>query len=342
MKAAVVEKKGVLKVKEVPMPPVGDYDVLCELLYGATCSGTDSHLIAGRLPFFTNYPGILGHESIGRVIQTGPRVVSFRKGDLVTRVGAPPMPEAGIDVCWGGFAEYGIARDHFQMRKDGIDKAQWNGYRVNQLIPLDFNPQTAALIITWRETLSYINRMGLEKASRILICGSGGNALAFAAHAKNAGLKDIVMIGSRKRQKNAELAGVTHYYDYKNEDYSDRINSRFPEGLDFIIDVIGKKGIANALLGFLSKGGTIGIYGVDEFGADQIDPFLAPRGSFACNNNFYDEEDVHEEVIELIRKNKLNPDIWLDDRYVFDLENINDAFDAVRQRECVKALIKCF
>jgi len=56
MKAAILEKIGVLKVRDIPEPLVGDYDVLCEMLYGATCTGTDQHNIYGRflfLPYLT-------------------------------------------------------------------------------------------------------------------------------------------------------------------------------------------------------------------------------------------------------------------------------------------------
>ena len=51
MKAAIVEKPDVLVVRDVPMPEMGDYFALCEILWGATCSGTDMHIIEGRFPF---------------------------------------------------------------------------------------------------------------------------------------------------------------------------------------------------------------------------------------------------------------------------------------------------
>ncbi len=56
MKAAIIERPGVLTVKELPTPEVGEYDALCELLYGATCTGTDRHLIAGRFPWPVQHP----------------------------------------------------------------------------------------------------------------------------------------------------------------------------------------------------------------------------------------------------------------------------------------------
>ena len=42
MRAAIIRQPDDLVVTDLPAPEVGDYDVLCELLYGATCTGTDS------------------------------------------------------------------------------------------------------------------------------------------------------------------------------------------------------------------------------------------------------------------------------------------------------------
>jgi len=47
MKAALIDGKSKLWVDTVPDPQPGPYDALCEILCGATCTGTDSHLIDG-------------------------------------------------------------------------------------------------------------------------------------------------------------------------------------------------------------------------------------------------------------------------------------------------------
>ena len=116
MKAAVVEQPGVLVVKDLPPPQVGDYDALVQMLYGATCTGTDQHLIHGRFAWPIKYPTILGHESIGRVIELGRKVRHYKKGDLVTRVGTPAPPGGQYTVSWGGFAELSVESE--QVRDD--------------------------------------------------------------------------------------------------------------------------------------------------------------------------------------------------------------------------------
>ncbi len=180
MRAGVVEEPGVLAVREVPTPEMGEYDALCELLYGATCSGTDNHVLAGRAAWTTvHYPTVLGHESIGRVIRVGPKVRYLMPGDLVTRVGTRPV--GGVSINWGGFCELGLALDHRAMAEDGVPREQWNRLRVNLTLPSGTDPAAATMMITWRETLSYVRRIGIGPGCRVLVLGSGGNGLAFVA-----------------------------------------------------------------------------------------------------------------------------------------------------------------
>ena len=84
LKAAVVEKPGTLIVKEVPEPEINDYQALVKILACATCNSTDKKLINGKLSeAFLTFPGILGHESVGKVIEIGKRVRNYNVGDLV-------------------------------------------------------------------------------------------------------------------------------------------------------------------------------------------------------------------------------------------------------------------
>jgi D-arabinose 1-dehydrogenase-like Zn-dependent alcohol dehydrogenase len=339
MKAAVVEKPGVLTVREVPKPRPGPYDALCELLYGATCTGTDLHLIDAVFPWPPAYPAILGHESVGRVVETGTKVENFKPGDLISRVGAPRLPEAGLDVCWGGFAGFGIARDHWAMQKAGLPAQEWAPYRVNQVIPPGIDPRAATMIITWRETFSYINRMGVGKGSSLLVAGSGGNGLAFIAHAANLGAEPLVMLGSASRKEAAYRAGASHFVDFRQPGWLEQLCEICPAGFDAVIDALGRKEIVQQSLGQVRRGGTFGIYGVDDFGQAMIDPFKA-RGPFRWNPNEYDEAEAHGAIVDFILSGRLDASIWMDLDHPYPLERIGEAYAALRRKEHIKALIK--
>ena len=345
MKAAIVERPDVLAVRDIPQPQAGDYDALCELLYGATCTGTDQHLIHGRFPWPVHYPTILGHESIGRVVAVGSKVRHLKVGDLVTRVGAPPPPGSGLDVNWGGYAEYGIARDHWAMKEDGLPSEQWSGYRVNQVLPPDFDPAGATMMITWRETLSYYTRMihtptvSKTLGISVLVVGSGGNGLSYAAHARNLGAEQVAVIGSAEREGVARAVGATAYFDYRAGNMVERAAAARPQGYDVVIDAVGKAGQLDAALPLVAPGGIAGIYGIDDWGRCTLNPTSA-RGTFTFYNGGYDEAETHVQVVEMVQQGKLQAGHWLDLDHVYALDDIHQAFEALRERRMVKAVIR--
>lgn len=341
MKAAFVEGPGVLVVKEIPLPRIGKYDVLCEGLYGATCTGTDQHILYHQFPYPVKYPTMLGHESIGKVVELGEKVRNFKIGDMVSRIMNLTSPEAGYDANWGGFAEYGLARDYKAMQEDGYPRSAWNDFRVNQVIPADLNPAAATMIMTWRETFSYITRMGVEKGTSVLVIGSGGNGLAFAAHAINLGAKNVVMVGSSecKRREIALKTGIHSYLSYQ-EEWTNQVKQMVEDGYDYIIDAVGKMGAVDLALPLLKPNGTIGVYGLHDAGKDtRIDPSLA-SGSFTVYKGGYDEEESHESIIGYIQRGMLDAGIWLDLEHSFDLEDISRAFAYIKEKKMPKALVK--
>gem|GEM_PF-193873 len=342
MRAAVIEAPGVLKIWDIPQPVPGEYDALCENLYGATCTGTDTHLIRNTFPWGCTYPAILGHESIGRVIECGSKVRNLRVGDLVTRVSAPADPTIGLSVSWGGFAQYGIARDHWAMRADGLKRSLWNSYRPNQVIPPNFDPAAATMIITWRETLSYVSRMRIHKGSRVLVLGTGANGLSIANQAANAEAQAVLVVGSTARKEAAMRVGATDFRDYKSTapdkhgawtrvsrptaaSAPDSLKADYPDGFDFIIDAVGKRDNLNTYLPMLRAGGTVGVYGIDDYNIYSMNPLL-PGGSFTFFNGGYDEEESHARVVDLIRTGGLRADDYLTQGNIVPLDDIEQAY----------------
>ncbi len=341
MRAAVVEGPGQLVVRDMPIPTPGPYEALCELAYGATCSGTDWHIVDGNFPYCSPLPTVIGHESVGRVVELGAKVRHLRVGDLVTRVGTPAAPELGLSVTWGGFAEYGLARDWWAMAADGLPAEQWMGHRVNQVVPHGVDPRVAPMFTTWRETLSYLTRLGFRAGQSILVVGSGGNGLSYSAHARNLGAASVAMVGSAALAEPAQaLGGVDVYLDYRRDDLGAALAAALPGGVDLIIDAVGRKSVADQVLSLLKPGGQYGTYGIDDLGQIRLDPARA-RGSFTVHGGGnYDEAETHQRVSEAVMCGKLDARLWYDLDAAWPLERIREGFDAVRARQTVKALIE--
>jgi D-arabinose 1-dehydrogenase-like Zn-dependent alcohol dehydrogenase len=332
MKAAVVVTPGMLVVRQVRDPVPRDYEVLCEMLYGATCTGTDSHIIRGEFPFQIDYPAILGHESVGRVVELGRKVRNLRIGDLVTRAAAPPASDGSYGLAWGGFAELGLAGDHWAMQADGLPESAWRGARVNQVVPSSIDPRIVPMFTTWRETLSYVIRMGIGPGARVLVIGSGGNGLSFVAHSVLLGASAVWSVGAARCEKGALSLGATGFVDYTRDDCVARLMDARSHGFDFIIDALGKAAQADRFLPLLATGGIIGIYGLDDFATVFLSPRLA-RGSFTVWNGGHDEVETHQRVSELALQNRLCARAWYDPDRPWPLDSILEAFQSLWNRQ---------
>ena len=122
MKAITVEPKkpGSARYEEFPEPDVSEGSVLVEAIAVGVC-GTDVEIVEGKYGWAP--PGktrlVLGHESLGRVIDPGPRG-SLKAGDLVVgivrRPDPVPCPNCAVgewDMCTNGqYTERGIKEIH--------------------------------------------------------------------------------------------------------------------------------------------------------------------------------------------------------------------------------------
>lgn len=254
MQCYVVEAPGRLALREVPIPVPGRYEALCRLKWAGTCTATDQHIIEGHMPFTVPYPCILGHESVGEVVELGPGVTTYRAGDHVSRVGAPAGLAEGLNIAWGGYSQWGIAVDHWAMARDGIDPGRYRAALVNQIIPGDIPLKECAMLTTWRETLSFIRRMGVGPGSRVLVVGSGGNGLSFVRHAVNLGAGWVAVAGSASRLHIAQALGAALAVDYRDANAADRLREALPGSFDFILDAVGADGAMDPYLGLLAPG----------------------------------------------------------------------------------------
>ena len=60
-------------VDDMPMPKYGDYDALVKIESCGVCAGTDTKIIHGKFKGVDNYPVVLGHEGVGRVVEKAQR-----------------------------------------------------------------------------------------------------------------------------------------------------------------------------------------------------------------------------------------------------------------------------
>ena len=324
MNAAVVTEPGKIEVRELPEPAVGPYEARCRMLFGTVCPGTDTHLLHDDPPFcdWVTYPLILGHESTGEVTDVGEKVRHLKPGDRVTRVGATAT--GGVSSGWGGFATVGVALDHRAMKEDGVDPAEWQEHTRQVVLPGDVAPEAACLFVTWRETLSYLTRLGVAGRS-VLVVGSGVNGLSLATHAQHLGATSVAMIGNPARADLAAKLGADTFHDYRAAPPT--------APADVVLDVIGTQATADLAASLVAPGGTIGRYGLDAAGV------TIPAGDHAEYTDGYDEAEAHDDVLRLHRAGTLDAADWIDVGSPYPLTRIADALADVAARKVLKPLI---
>ena len=171
---------GSLRLEEVPEPAAGSGSVLVEALAVGIC-GTDVEIVAGAYGWPP--PGgerlVLGHESLGRVLDPGPS--GFSVGDhvvgIVRRPDPAPCPNCAVgewDMCSnGGYTERGI------KQLDGFMSERW---RIEPEYAVRVDPELGTLGVllepttvvakAWEHVLA-IGRRTFWDPHTVLVVGAG-------------------------------------------------------------------------------------------------------------------------------------------------------------------------
>ncbi|MER8368112.1 NADP-dependent oxidoreductase [Mesorhizobium sp. M1378] len=200
MKAFVVDKynkKGTLRLAEMPEPELQDSDVLVEV-HAAGVNLLDSKIRTGEFKLILPYrrPFTLGHDVAGKVIRVGSKVSKFKAGDDVY---ARPR-----DGRIGTFAEF--------IAVNEADVA---------LKPANLSMEEAASIplvgLTAWQTL--IDRANLKKGQKVFIqAGSGGVGTFAIQLAKHLGAT-VATTASAASADLVKSLGADVVVDYRKDDF---------------------------------------------------------------------------------------------------------------------------
>ena len=183
MKAITVEprKPGTARLDEVPEPDPRDGSVLVQAIAVGVC-GTDAEIVEGKYGWAP--PGktrlVLGHESLGRVVDPGPRG-PLQEGDLVVgivrRPDPVPCPNCAVgewDMCRNGqYTERGI------KEIDGFMSERW---RIEPEYAMKVEPSLGLLgvllepttVVTkaWEQVVT-VGQRAFWEPQTVLVTGAG-------------------------------------------------------------------------------------------------------------------------------------------------------------------------
>ena len=270
MKAITVEPKkaGSALLEDIPEPDVRDGSVLVEAVAVGVC-GTDVEITEGKYGWAP--PGktrlVLGHESLGRVIEPDP-AGRLTKGDLVVgivrRPDPAPCPNCAVgewDMCRNGqYTERGI------KQIDGYMSERW---RIEPDYAIKIDPTlgllgvllepTTVVAKAW-ELVEVIGRRSFWEPRAVMVTGAGPIGLLAALLGKQRGLDVHVLDrveSGHKPDLVRDLGATYHSGGLKDLSFEP----------DVIIECTGVGPVINDAIDKVGAGGIVCLTGVGAGGA---------------------------------------------------------------------------
>lgn len=220
---AVLNKSDTFKLFDFTRHPLGDNDILIEILYAGICH-SDIH--SARSEWREGiYPMVPGHEIAGKVVAIGKNVSKFRIGDYAG-VGCMVNSCGECDACKKSqeqFCQNGKTVFTYDCKDCFHDnEPTYGGYSNNIVVsekfaikvpdnaPLD---KVAPLLCAGITTYSPLKFSGVKEGYKVAVAGFGGLGVMAVKYAIKMGAEVSVFARNKNKQKEASLLGVKALYD---------------------------------------------------------------------------------------------------------------------------------
>jgi len=326
------------EIKQVPIPTVGDDEVLLKVSCCGVC-GTDGHIHEGE--FISKFPLIPGHEAIGSIVEMGKNVTGFAMGDRC-------VADVGItcDNCFFCRRGKSLLCENFNSRgvtQDG-GFADYVVYKQHKLYKVhNLSDEEATLLEPAACAIHGLDKLAAPVGVEVLLLGAGPTGLILAQLLKLNGAARVVIAANKgiKMDLARQLDAGDEYIelDRKNPGPQwDALKKANPYGFDVVVEATGVEKIANDAINYVRRGGTLMIYGVYENKALVHWPPSKIFGDEIRIIGSFSQTYCFPRAIAYLDSGKVRVKGMVTD--VFKLENYQDALDKMNSRAALKIAIK--
>ena len=266
MKAAVFVEPGRIEVTDIPVPQVGDGDVLIQVRAASIC-GTDLRIMKHghfRIPEGTQR--VLGHELTGRIVEAGHDVRGFAVGDRVSV--APNVGCGHCTMCRRGYNHLCPTYDAFGITLNG-------GFEEYMLVPAvaiergnlfhvpdAVTDEVAAIMEPMSCCLHGQRKVALSAGDSVLIIGAGPIGCFHTVLAKRAGARQVIVANTRQpRLDIAARMGADHLINVSERDLHDEVMALTGgNGVDVVITCVSKPDVIASATGLAARLGRINVF----------------------------------------------------------------------------------
>ena len=343
MKSAMFMKKGLVEVQDVDKPTVKNPDdAVIKVLRACVC-GSDLWAYRGLDDKPANSINS-GHEAIGIVEEVGADITTVKPGDFVI---APFTHGCGhCPACLAGFD--GVCQDHSDNFSNGTQAeyylaqhAQWSLVKVPGK-PEDYSEAMLKSFLTLADVMAtgyHAARVAdVKPGDTVVVMGDGAVGLSAIIAAKLRGAKRI--ISTSRHNDRRELAaefGATDNVAERGDEAVEKILAMTNGGADAVLECVGTAQSTDTAMKVGRPGAIVGRVGLPHDATmDMATPFYrntAVAGGPASVTT-YDKDLLLKAVLD----GKINPGKVF--TKTFTLDEINDAYQAMADRQVIKSYVK--
>lgn len=344
MKKAFFASKGQMELKDVDKPTIQQPDdVIIKVLRACVC-GSDLWNFRGINPVEAHSENS-GHEAIGIVEEVGEAITTVKPGDFVI---APFTHGCGhCAACRAGFD--GSCQDHSDNFSTGVQgeyirfqHGQWALVKVPGQ-PADYSEGMKKSLLTLADVMAtgyHAARVAnVGAGDTVVVMGDGAVGLCAIIAAKMRGAKKIISTSRHAdRQALAAEFGATDNVAVRGDDAVKAIMDLTDgAGADAVLECVGTEQSTATAMKVGRPGAVVGRVGLPHTPKqDMAAPFYQNTtvAGGPASVTTYDKEVLLKAVLD----GKINPGKVF--TKTFDLDHIQEAYQAMDQRQVIKSYLK--
>lgn len=311
MRAGVYREKGVVRVEEVPVPAVGDAEVLIKVAACGIC-GTDIKKIFQR---YVEPPQILGHELAGTIVAVGRGTTKWNPGDRVMSFHHTPCGACfycqkrlfsqckqykttgltgGFTPNGGGFGEY-------------VKAMPWVAERGIVALPENVTFEEATFIEPINTIVKAVQKARITAGETVLIMGCGPIGLQLLMVSKLESAKLYTSDPIAERRAKSLTLGALEAFDPTSGKLVDAIRARTDgRGADAVLVAVAHPAVVPDALAAARPGGRVLLFAAN----DPVTKVEFPAAAIGIDEkeilgSYSAAVDIQESAAELVLRKKL-------------------------------------
>ncbi len=263
MSAAVLYGKEDVKIEQVPIPLVGDGEVLVKVEVALT-DGTDLKVFQrGYHARMIIPPALFGHELAGVIQEVGPGVKTFTKGMRVVALNSAPCGKCFYcrkhqeNLCDDLIFNNGAYAEYIKIPRRIVE--------TNMLvIPAGISFEAAAMTEPLACVVRGLEETGAVAGDVVAVIGGGPIGLSFMQVAQLSGCRVIAVVKHDEQAEAARKFGADEVVQIVGEkDTIGAVRSLTPDrrGADVVIEAVGRPQAWEWAMEMVRRGGTVNFFG---------------------------------------------------------------------------------